>query len=213
MPFTNVWSNTFPPDTQLASQLGSDIRDFRVDVQERMAAMSGNDADKPSFEPGFAGRIFIAVDTGKIYRWSGIVWTDVTDAIMAGISAASLELAGVATSGKMSDLIDLVVMFENVKATPGYQKFPNNLLLQWSNGVVDAAGGELTQVVNWQIPFAALLSVQVTTKIAAASNSSDVWYQVINMTNNSVTVQRQSSGGTGTTVSTMPMVFGIGTYA
>ena len=41
MAFTNVYDVTFPADTQLANLLGSDARSLALNVQQRMAAISG----------------------------------------------------------------------------------------------------------------------------------------------------------------------------
>jgi hypothetical protein len=83
MPFTNLWDDVFPPDTQLANQLGLDLRNFRLDAQQRMAAISGLDAAKPAFgadaQPAnWNGILFFATDTGKIYQFANPVWVDVT---------------------------------------------------------------------------------------------------------------------------------------
>jgi hypothetical protein len=107
MAFTNVWDNTFPPDTQAANQLGADLRNFRTDVQQRMAAISGLEADKPAFEAGFAGVLYFATDTGKIFRWNGASWLDVTSLIIAAVTPASLGLSTVATSGLFADLLGI----------------------------------------------------------------------------------------------------------
>lgn len=85
MAFTNVWDDTFPADTQLANLLGSDLRAFRVDVQQRMAAISGLDASKPNFAgdavpANWNGILFFATDTGKIYKFANPTWTDVSSA-------------------------------------------------------------------------------------------------------------------------------------
>jgi hypothetical protein len=83
MPFTNIWDDNFPPDTQLANQLGLDLRNFRTDVQQRMASISGLDAAKPNFagdaQPtNWNGVLFFATDTGHIYQFNNPVWIDVT---------------------------------------------------------------------------------------------------------------------------------------
>lgn len=84
MAFSNVWDTTFPPDTQVANLLGQDIRNgVKVDVQQRMAAISGLDAAKPNFvgdaQPAnWVGILFFATDTGRIYQFNNPSWTDVT---------------------------------------------------------------------------------------------------------------------------------------
>jgi hypothetical protein len=84
MAFTNVYDDTFPPDVQLASQGAADLRQVRLDVQERMAAISGLDAAKPNFAGDtqpvkWNGILFFATDTGKIYQFNNPSWTDVTN--------------------------------------------------------------------------------------------------------------------------------------
>lgn len=83
MAFTEVFDNTFPLDTQQAKLLGDDIRKFKVDIQERMAAISGLDAAKPNFAADtqptkWNGIIFLATDTGIIYRFSNPSWIAVS---------------------------------------------------------------------------------------------------------------------------------------
>lgn len=91
MAFTNVWDDTFPADTQLANQLGLDLRNFRLDTQQRMAAISGLDASKPAFgadaQPAnWNGILFFAIDTGKIYQFNNPSWTDVTASFKGGVT-------------------------------------------------------------------------------------------------------------------------------
>jgi hypothetical protein len=88
MAFTNVWDTTQPPDSQLANQLGLDLRNFRLDVQQRMGSLSGLDAAKPNFagdaQPAnWNGMLFFATDTGKIYQFVNPAWTDVTGSLKA----------------------------------------------------------------------------------------------------------------------------------
>lgn len=89
MPFTNLWDQTFPLDSQLANLLGADCRQLRVDTQQRMAAISGLDAAKPAFgadaQPAsWNGILFFATDTGKIYQFNNPAWTDVTASFTKG---------------------------------------------------------------------------------------------------------------------------------
>lgn len=87
--FTNVWDQTVPPDTELANLLGQNLRDFRLDVQQRMGAISGLDASKPPFgsdaQPAaWNGVLFFATDTSKIYQWTNPNWVDVTASLVSG---------------------------------------------------------------------------------------------------------------------------------
>jgi hypothetical protein len=83
MAFTNPWDTTFPADTQLANLIGQDIRNFKLDIQQRMGAISGLDASKPNFggdtQPAnWNGVLFFATDTGRVYQFNNPSWTDVT---------------------------------------------------------------------------------------------------------------------------------------
>lgn len=78
MAYTNVWDNTAPLDTSLASLLGQDIRTLKVDTQQRIAQISGTTASMPTPEAGFAGLMYFATDSGHFFRWSGTSWADVT---------------------------------------------------------------------------------------------------------------------------------------
>lgn len=83
MAFTNVFDNTFPADTQQAKLLGDDIRKLKVDLQERMAAISGLDAAKPDFSTdtqpsAWNGLLFFATDTGTVYQFSNPNWVPVS---------------------------------------------------------------------------------------------------------------------------------------
>jgi hypothetical protein len=87
MAFSNLWDQTFPPDTQLASLGGADLRQLRVDTQQRMAAISGLDAAKPAFgadaQPAqWNGILFFATDTGNIYQFNNPSWTNVTSSFL-----------------------------------------------------------------------------------------------------------------------------------
>jgi hypothetical protein len=97
MSFTNTWDNTFPPDTQAANQLGADIRNLKTDIQQRMAAISGLDASKPAFEAGFAGVLYFATDTGKIFTWTGAAWTDITTDFITSVQATLVNMPFSAT--------------------------------------------------------------------------------------------------------------------
>jgi hypothetical protein len=89
MAFTNLWDNTFPPDTQLANLIGANLRQLRVDTQQRMAAISGLDASRPAFSgdtqpTGWNGILFFATDTGKIYQFQSPNWNDITSSFIGG---------------------------------------------------------------------------------------------------------------------------------
>jgi hypothetical protein len=83
MAFTDTFDVTFPPDTQAANQLGLDIRNLKLDLQQRMSAISGLSTSLPNIgadaQPAnWTGLLFFATDTGAIYQWSGTAWVVVT---------------------------------------------------------------------------------------------------------------------------------------
>src|SRR5271166_2705970 len=89
MAFTNLYDDTFPADTELANLIGANLRQVRLDVQQRMAAISGLDAAKPNFgadtQPAnWNGILFFATDTGKVYQFNNPAWTDVTSSLLTG---------------------------------------------------------------------------------------------------------------------------------
>jgi hypothetical protein len=89
MPFTNVFDITTPPDTQQANQLGLDLRNLALNLQQRMAAISGLDGAKPNFaadaQPAnWNGVLFFATDVGKIYQFNNPNWTDITSLLFSG---------------------------------------------------------------------------------------------------------------------------------
>jgi hypothetical protein len=80
MAFTNTYDVTFPPNTQEASQGAADMQEIQLNVQQRMAAISGLDASKPNFagdaQPSnWNGILFFATDTGIIYQFNNPSWT------------------------------------------------------------------------------------------------------------------------------------------
>jgi hypothetical protein len=80
--FTNVWDNTFPPDTQLASLGAEDFRQTKLDIQERMSAFAvGILVNRPTPEAGFGqadnGVLYYAYDVGVLFQWDGTSWIDV----------------------------------------------------------------------------------------------------------------------------------------
>jgi hypothetical protein len=96
MPFTDVFDVTQPPDTQPANQLGLDIRTFKLDIQQRVAAMSGVSTALPAFgadaQPAnWTGTLFFATDNGHIYQWNGAAWVDVTTSFLPSITRRFLN--------------------------------------------------------------------------------------------------------------------------
>lgn len=99
MAFTNIWDDTFPPDTQVASLIGQDMRNLRLDIQQRMASISGISTSLPSFgsdaQPSnWNGVLFFALDTNQIFQWQNPAWINVTGQVNKPTVVASLDLTG-----------------------------------------------------------------------------------------------------------------------
>lgn len=99
--FDNVWSETFPPDTQPANLLGQDIRSFKTDIRERVALISGTIANRPTPEAVWGGvnfgMIYFSTDTGQMFQWNGAAWVDISASIL-GAQAGALGPARVVAS-------------------------------------------------------------------------------------------------------------------
>lgn len=83
MPFTDVWDVTTPADSQLANLLGQDIRNLKLDIQQRMGAMSGTLATRwnPATDAqptNWTGVLYFTTDTNQVFQWNGAAWVDVT---------------------------------------------------------------------------------------------------------------------------------------
>lgn len=117
--FTNSWDNTFPPDTQAANQLGLDLRNFRVDTQQKFTSLSGTLANRPiNMEAVFGGSnvnggfgiIYLATDTSQIFQWNGATWVDITSVMVGGRISNGVA---VVTNGANQDGIVLTAIPAN----------------------------------------------------------------------------------------------------
>jgi len=83
--YNEAWDITQPPDTQAANLLGSDIRNLKNDIMQRLSLLSGLFANRPTPEivnatwggAGY-GLLYFATDTQQVFQWSGSAWVDVT---------------------------------------------------------------------------------------------------------------------------------------
>lgn len=80
---TNVYDVTSPPDTQLANLLGLDLRNLALNIQQRMALISGTAAAiwNPALDAqpaNWTGLLYFATDTGQIFQWSGAAWVQIS---------------------------------------------------------------------------------------------------------------------------------------
>ena len=88
MAFTNTWDDAFPTDTELANLIGANLRQLRVDTQQRMAAISGLDAARPNFagdtQPNsWNGILYFATDSGRTWVFSNPTWIEVTGKLLS----------------------------------------------------------------------------------------------------------------------------------
>ena len=90
--FSGAWDNTFPPDTQAANQLGADLRQLRIDTQQRLSLMAGTLANRPTnmdavFGGVGYGVLYFATDTNQIFQWTGgaPAWVDATSMFSAPV--------------------------------------------------------------------------------------------------------------------------------
>jgi hypothetical protein len=110
MPYTLAWDEIFPPDTQPANLLGDDIRKFKRDIRERVASFGfGPTASRPTPEAVFVGVGYFDTDTGKIYRWNGASWDDVTNLFLTNPSKFTNSVAVETLGGGLLNGIQLTL--------------------------------------------------------------------------------------------------------
>src|SRR5215472_11758226 len=114
MPMTNTYDVTYPPDTQQANLLGSDLRALALNVQQRMAAISGALVQRwnPALDAqplNWTGLLFFASDTGQVFEWNGTAWIDVTFTFQKmPYNLVSINGSGSTTTGTV-DLFNTLV--------------------------------------------------------------------------------------------------------
>lgn len=104
MPFSQPWNENDPADTDLANQLGDDIRDLKLQIRERMAVdhnwgITDTDATgytkmgsarpyyqgaAPANNPDAPGAIWINSTTGEVFRDNGATWDNLNLGIPQG---------------------------------------------------------------------------------------------------------------------------------
>jgi hypothetical protein len=162
MAFTNVFDVTQPPDTQLANLLGQDLRNLSLNVQQRMAAISGISTALPAFgsdaQPtNWTGILCFATDNGHLYQWSGSAWVDITTTFLPGVffDSTVLNSAGTFTPGvvipanylEVGSIISVDFPFD--ATTSGADEFTIDLRLNGTNiatGVINSAYGGIARL-------------------------------------------------------------------
>jgi hypothetical protein len=158
---TNVYDVTFPPDTQLANLLGSDLRNLALNVQQRMALISGTLAS--IWNPGadaqpanWTGLLYFATDTGQIFQWSGTAWVAIPP-ITGGIVGAAVNLTG------QTGVIGSTVLYSVPAGGAGMYQVSFDITittagtggafygpLSWNNGVISAAA-QITSAISCSV--------------------------------------------------------------
>jgi hypothetical protein len=177
MPFTNPYDVTFPPDTELANLLGNNLRALALNVQQRMAAISGISTAMPNFaadvQPAnWTGILFFATDNGHIYQFNGAAWVDITASFAlktlsyfaADATAGILIPAGVVQPGSIIE-ISAVYNFSVPTGT-------SNIELKASGAAFCPIG--FAAVNNQQLPVYARLICGVSTIPSEAAFFSQV---------------------------------------
>lgn len=124
MVFSIPWNENDPADTDLASQLGDDIRDFKLQVRERVdvehffpitdnpttgfhrqgSARPFYQATPPANNPDAPGAIWIKSTTSQAFRDNGATWDDVGIGIPAGVIVMwSGTIANIPAGWKLCD--------------------------------------------------------------------------------------------------------------
>lgn len=187
---TNVFDNLFPPDTQAANLLGSDIRGFKFDIQERMGAISDVLANRwnpaTDLQPlKWTGLLFFATDTNQVFRWSGAAWVDVTGLVGGVGLVATLNLLA-------QNAATLAVTFYTVPATrAGLYRVSMDILVTtagtggvingsvfWNNGSVNQNSIVATIGAN-AIVESVPSGNSVGTQVIYVAANQNVQYQVV----------------------------------
>jgi len=137
MAFSEIYDITFPPDTQAISQGALDIRNFKQDIAQRVANLSGitvAEAESLGYETNFYGAPFIDSTTGKVYNIGG-TFTEITPLILANISESNTTLQAA-----------IVAAIAAIPPTsPGPLVLPALVGLQ-SPQITDGPGGDVTTI-------------------------------------------------------------------
>jgi hypothetical protein len=179
MAFTNIYDDTFPADTELANLIGQNLRQVRLDVQQRMAAISGLDAAKPAFasdaQPNnWNGVLFFATDSLKVYQFNNPAWTQVFSFSSPNTNVNNQTASYIAA---LSDANNIVTM--NV-ATANTFTIPANATVNFPVGtaivVIQLGVGQVTLTAAVGVTFDTSSSTttraqySVTTLIQIATN-------------------------------------------
>jgi hypothetical protein len=217
MPFTNIWDDTFPADTELANLIGANLRQLRLDIQQRMGAISGLSTSMPAFgsdaQPtNWTGLLYFATDTGHIFQWSGSAWVDVTTDFLGSTTPLNFSTAGGLIFNTNTTLVqanlgnwgqfaaaNVVVTLPALSGTTKGQTF--TIIPSGYSGVVQCAGADT--IVGYGGISGTSISIFADESVIIASNGS-AWYVVhdgwapLALTPNRVTLSSAVSLSTST---------------
>lgn len=134
--FDRAWDETFPPDTQLANLLGSDVRNFKVDIRQRVSLLSGTLANRPTPDASWGGvgfgMVYFSTDTSQIFQWSGTAWVDITSTFQKRLvdsNSVTINAPAVVTTGnqvtipggtlKVGSIVDIDARIRKTAGTGG----------------------------------------------------------------------------------------------
>lgn len=103
-PFSQAWNESDPADTDLANQLGDDIRDLKLQIRERMevdhnwpitdtpatgytkmgSARPYYQGAAPANNPGAPGAVWVNSTTGDVFRDNGATWDNLALGVPQG---------------------------------------------------------------------------------------------------------------------------------
>lgn len=151
--FTNAWDNTQPPDTQLANQLGQDLRALRTDTQQRLSLLSGTLANQPAnmdaiFGGAGFGMMYFATDTNQVFQWTGVAWVDITS-MFSVLSGGLGQSRVVATSNQLGLSAPSTPGAVTIYAVPATGAGLYRLKLYAVATAIGAPGGILTAQLGW----------------------------------------------------------------
>ena len=158
---TNIYDVTQPPDSQQANLLGLDIRNLKLDVQQRMALISGPYANR--WNPGndaqpanWTGLLYFATDVGAWYYWNGSAWGGILN--VGGIysffinqvaSSAALNISIPAFTIQLGSVIDAYLEYTTNGGASGTAQAVMNLSGQAGNSSpVNSANSAVHSLIN-----------------------------------------------------------------
>jgi hypothetical protein len=174
MPFSQPWNENDPADTDLASQLGDDIRDFKLQIRERIdlehffpitdapttgyhrqgSARPFYQGAPPANNPDAPGALWINSTTGAVSRDNGATWDDVSFGVPQG--------GIIMWSGLIADIPDGYKLCDGTAGTPDLRdRFVRGAAAGVDPGVI-AGSDTHAHVMGPMTPASTVVTVDVT---------------------------------------------------